>query len=376
MDRPAEPAAPRVRADYSLTAEDVARAFQLHNRALLRRWPSLVAGLVALTIVADAASIALAGDTFGQALVVGGGALGGIAVPLAMIRWVVPARARRLHARSRLLRTPVRLDADAAALRLAGPDAEIRTPWPDFVGWRENADTLLLYSSRAHFTIVPARALAPGARETLRRLYEAGRTATEPTEAARVAAVAEGRAPAEPLAVSRTWFVTRADLVAAQRLHLRRLWRRPRAFVAPLVFALCVGVAAAAADPTAARGQVGWVQFDRMQVGRAMLYALLLVAGLRAVSYGLLPLGARNFRRLQPNLALPWRVELDARGLRAITPQQDVRTAWGDYVAWSEDARVVLVYRSDAVFQFLPVRALDAAFLTTFRDRVAGLPRR
>lgn len=37
---------------------------------------------------------------------------------------------------------------------------------------------------------------------------------------------------------------------------------------------------------------------------------------------------------------------------------------------------MLLVYRNDAMFQFMPARACDAAFTTTFRDLVASLPRR
>ena len=337
---------------------------------MISRWPALIALVISLTILVDAASILMAGDRVGFAIIVGSGLFGGIAVPLAMIRWVVPARARRLHARSHLLRAPVVLDADATAVRFAGPDAEIRIPWAELVGWREDANTILLYTSRAHFHIVPQRALASGARDELRRLYDACRT---PGRSAGVVSIPDEKhaldarpADASSLAVSETWFVTRADLVAAQRLHLHWLWRQPRAFVTPLLLAACAGLVVVITDPGATWGYIV----------KPMLGAVLLVAALRAVSYGLLPLGARNFRRLQPNLALPWRVELDAQGLRALTPQQDVRTAWGDYIAWAEDTRVVLVYRSDAVFQFLPMRALDAVFLGTFRGLVAALPQR
>ncbi|MGU3664926.1 YcxB family protein [Methylobacterium sp. A49B] len=353
-----------------MTPDDLSRAFRLHYRIEARRWPTFLAATITLIVLGGFLHLALPNDPMGVAIVFGCGVFGAIAVPFAMIRWIVPRRARLLHARSKLARAPVQLDADTAAVRFNDMDGVTNVPWAGIVRWREDAHVILLYYAPRLFHIVPQHALASEARERLRHFHDYDRRA-RPNDGTRPPldgiGTPEGIAPTRPvLAASRSWIVTRADLVAAQRLHLRWRWRQPRTLLQPLFLAACAGIVTVATEPTAAL----W------QAALAMLGMLLFTAILRVALYALLPLGIGDFRRRQPNLGLDWRVELDAVGLRALTAQQDVRTPWNEYIAWAEDARMLLVYRDDTMFQFMPARACDAAFTATFRDLVASLPRR
>ena len=377
MDRPADPHTTAVQATFELTADDLVRAFRLHNRALLWRWQTAATLALTLVIVGGIVDLASDGDLAAVAVTVASGALGAVVVSLAMLRFVVPARARRLHARSATVRAPLQLDADAEAMHVRASDGEARALWRDVPRWREDAHVLLLYQSPAIFHVVPKRVLAPGASDAMRAWHAAGRAALRPNAPAEPGRETvdsqehEGawpeRGPWEPpvLATSATWTVTLADVVAGQRLHLRWRWRQPRALVLPLALAACAGAVVA--------GTPGATQ---EQVGEAALAAALVNVALRALFYALMPVLKRNAIRDQPSLAHAWRVELDAQGVRALTAHQDLRTPWTGYVAWAEDARVVLVYRNNILFQFMPTRAIDPDFRATFRELAGNLPRR
>ena len=232
---------------------------------------------------------------------------------------------------------------------------------------------VLLYQSPILFNVVPKRVLAPGACAAMRAWYAAGRAGgRRPGAAADVNATPDASWPpvrgpweAQALATSATWTLAVADLVAAQRLHLRWRWQQPRALVLPLAVATCFGVLASTVTDAGIE-----------QVAQAATVGAVFVVALRALTYALIPVLRRNAVRDQPNLGHPWRVELDAQGIRAMTPYQDLRTPWTAYVAWAEDNRVVLVYRNDVLFQFMPVRAVDDAFRATFRQLAGTLPRR
>ena len=160
--------------------------------------------------------------------------------------------------------------------------------------------------------------------------------------------------------------VTPADVTAAQLLAARWLVLRPRTFVVPAVLALAAGAFIAATTPDMGVRQVG------VEVG--IVFGVLLAV--RALALAVLPLMGGYLYRQQPNLRHRWRVELSEAGLRAVTPNQDAFVAWADYVGWSESRRVLLVYQSDRLFQFIPARALDRTFLDVFHRLVASLPRR
>ncbi len=73
-------------------------------------------------------------------------------------------------------------------------------------------------------------------------------------------------------------------------------------------------------------------------------------------------------RHLQEELTVTW----DTQGLRAATLNSDTRTPWPHYRRWREDARVVLLYQSDALFQFIPKRVLGKDQVTDLQTRAAA----
>jgi hypothetical protein len=151
-----------------------------------------------------------------------------------------------------------------------------------------------------------------------------------------------------------------ADLAAAQRAHLRWTYRRRSGFIAIVVIAIVLGGGIFAVDT-----EGGLLQFllpSLFFIGMAFLIRL----GL----YKAMPLLILRTFRQQKNLHHEWRVELSADGARASTPNQD------SFVAWSEDARVVLLYQSDRLFQFIQTPAFTPQGLAFFHEKVAALPRR
>lgn len=159
--------------------------------------------------------------------------------------------------------------------------------------------------------------------------------------------------------------MTLRDTVAAQRLYLRWQWRRPRALLWPLFLATAGGVFSASTPGLTPN-----------QIAELVLVAPAIAVAYRIALYATLPFWRRNFLRQQPGLGHTWLVELDELGCRAASQHQDTHTAWSRYVAWAESRTVILVYRNDALFQFVPLRAVDAEFLAIFHGLVAKLPRR
>lgn len=69
-------------------------------------------------------------------------------------------------------------------------------------------------------------------------------------------------------------------------------------------------------------------------------------------------------------------MELSRFGLRTVRERQDNAIAWSDYVAWSRDSRVWLVWQSNQLVQFIPARALTPEAGQVFEGLVGHLPRR
>ena len=358
-----------IHVEYVLTPDDVVRGVQLQNRAMLWSRRTLRTVTVMLAPLVALVAFTINGDWVALGVIVGGGVVGAIAVPTFMIRFVVPRRARRLHARSDVLRAPLVIQADRDFLRIRSSDGDTRFPWPEVVGWREDDAVVLLCHSSVLFHIVPKRVLPRDRIDGLRALYEAGRRGharpADETAVVRDATTLGGPWVSPVLATSATWTVTRRDLVAAQRLYLRWRWTRPRALASPALLAACGGVFAASTPG-----------LDRLQIAGLVLTAPAVALVFRAAIYAMLPFTVGNFVRRQPSLGHVWRVAIDERGCRSLTQHQDLYTPWSRYVAWAQDGNVILLYRSDMLYQFVPLRAVDAHLLSTLHEVVAGLPRR
>ena len=147
---------------------------------------------------------------------------------------------------------------------------------------------------------------------------------------------------------------------------MRRRLRRPIALVEPLVltaFAVAINLTTGVSSLLAG-------------IVAPTIGVFAFVAVYRILAYAAMPLFTRRAYRTQPNLQHVWSIELSAAGLRAFTPHQDNFVAWADYIAWSADDRIVLVYQSERLIQFIPTRALDARTRRVFEDLVRDLPRR
>lgn len=160
---------------FTATAEDTAAAYRRQYLALFWSWRSLVSILVSLILVAAFVSMMFPGDLFGLTLILSLALLGGILVPVAMIRWRVPAAARRIHAQQRDLQRVVTLTADAAGLHAETETGSSRTPWSDYLRWREDERVILLYRSDAIFQFIPTRVLNAEQRVAMRAFWDAGR---------------------------------------------------------------------------------------------------------------------------------------------------------------------------------------------------------
>ena len=171
---------------------------------------------------------------------------------------------------------------------------------------------------------------------------------------------------ADPVLASTRFRISADDVTAAQRKHMRWLARRPRTWVYLVGFVLLCVASYAVTSP-------GWgpIPLAASAVGCLGFMVVWCLA-----VYAAMPLLGRRAMKTQPNLSHEWRVDLSEHGVRAVTPNQDSFVAWADYVAWGEDARVLLIYQSDRLFQFVPKRGLEPNFLEVVRRLAARLPKR
>lgn len=160
--------------------------------------------------------------------------------------------------------------------------------------------------------------------------------------------------------------VTAADVAAAQRAQLLWRMRRPRFYVAPVgAGLLAVWVAVAGSEQPAA---------EDVLLALGMVVAL--YGALYALSFALLPGAARRQMKARAPLREEWTVEITEAGLVARTASVETRNAWSTYVAWSRNERVAIVYQSDQLMQFIPVRALTPEAEAIAMAQLAHLPRR
>lgn len=69
----------------------------------------------------------------------------------------------------------------------------------------------------------------------------------------------------------------------------------------------------------------------------------------------------RRIHRQQVNLRSEHTVWWDEAGLHVETPQVAALVSWSDFIKRRENALTLLLYHSDAMFQFIPKRLLDGA---------------
>ena len=104
-------------------------------------------------------------------------------------------------------------------------------------------------------------------------------------------------------------------------------------------------------------------------------YPMLVIVA-RLCRYALIPLMARRIYRQTRSYQEKWSVELTRSGTRYTTSVTDKLVAYKNYVACSETDRVVLLYHSDMMFQFVPRQAVDAGTIQVFQTLTTGLKKR
>lgn len=148
--------------EFQLTKDDFAAAYQLH--CVPTRSSGLFCALI-VSAICTAMFFLLRDEKaplwfqlLAPVLIVLGGVLAGIAV------WAVimPLLGRRTYARQPLAHLATRIALRPEGLRIQSPRGENTLLWQDFISWRANSKTILLYLSPRLFVHIPARLAALG----------------------------------------------------------------------------------------------------------------------------------------------------------------------------------------------------------------------
>lgn len=146
-------------ATFTITAEDYADALRLHMRRywMSRPGPKLfVAAIVAAGLLAGPLSGFDPGLT-GAGI---GAAIGAVIVPLLSYFFLIPGRARKIHAQQKVLRHPVEVSWNDEAYSAASDASASVVRWGDYHGWSADEKMILLLPSSVLFQMLPRRALS------------------------------------------------------------------------------------------------------------------------------------------------------------------------------------------------------------------------
>jgi hypothetical protein len=81
---------------------------------------------------------------------------------------------------------------------------------------------------------------------------------------------------------------------------------------------------------------------------------------------------ARRSYAGQKTLQHPMTVSWSTEGFRSIAQQGDWNIAWGDYLKWAENDKVILLYQGAHLFNMLPKRILTLAQVDDIRQVVGA----
>ncbi|WP_375462821.1 YcxB family protein [uncultured Methylobacterium sp.] len=166
----------------------------------------------------------------------------------------------------------------------------------------------------------------------------------------------------EPGDVAVTFSATVEDVVAAYQRHHWALFRSRKTLVALVATLSIVALALAIL-----------IGDDPMAVAVILLASLLGGLALPPIMIRWrVPVVARRIYAQQRGLHDEIRVHADAFGIGVRSATVEGRTPWSHYLRWREDRRVILLYQSDALFQFIPKRVLSEAEIATLRGLAAA----
>ena len=148
--------------EFQFTRDDFAAAYQLHFV------PTRSGGLLCALIVLAACTAVFFflrydnAPLWFQLLLPVCMALGGALAAIAAWAIFAPWLGRRTYARQPIAHLTTRITLRPEGLRVQSPRGESTLLWQDFISWRANSKTTLLYMSPHLFVHIPARLAALG----------------------------------------------------------------------------------------------------------------------------------------------------------------------------------------------------------------------
>jgi hypothetical protein len=148
--------------EYQYTKADYATAFQLHYTPTRFGWPICALIVLIMCIAFFFVLRAESAPLWIQILLPIGAALGGILG--GVFAWAVgsPWTGRRIFAKQPLAHLAMSIALRTDGLHSRSARGESTLLWQDFISWRTNGKTTLLYASPHMFFIIPARFAALG----------------------------------------------------------------------------------------------------------------------------------------------------------------------------------------------------------------------
>ena len=152
--------------DLLVSEQDIRDAYQLHySRYPLRKFMILI---VAASVIGLIAAKLSGANDIGQALaVLGGILLWAIFILLVIIglnRFIlIPRIARKVHTQQADFHHPLTYQWDDESIEVQQIHGRWRRIWSEYVGWRRNDKTLLLYQSDMLFNLIPINATTQNA---------------------------------------------------------------------------------------------------------------------------------------------------------------------------------------------------------------------
>ena len=156
--------------------------------------------------------------------------------------------------------------------------------------------------------------------------------------------------------------LTAADTTAAYRRHSWSQVLSVRSLVGGLIALVVITGLAFVAIPLQ---DIDWIIAI---VGAACVGAIALPA---AMIWLRIPVMARRIHSQQASLHDAITVTWSDAGLASKNRTSNSLTPWANYRRWREDRRVILLYHSDQLFQFIPKRTLSEAQIVALRTLAA-----
>lgn len=159
-----------------------------------------------------------------------------------------------------------------------------------------------------------------------------------------------------------TFQPTADDLLAANRVYFHSLLKGRRLLRPLLIGSAAVGAIGAA---------VFWALGGRPVLGFGIgaLYWVVLLAAILGTNYLLLPRRSRRTFAQQKALHQETEVAWEEDGITFRSAQGTTRFGWSDFVRIYEGSGAIIFFQSDALYNFVPTRALTDEQMADIRAR-------